>query len=95
MREFELIWGEQPMGQFRPGESVSHSGIYRVYHDSHRLMHEAALRATDIFPRCKQCGDQVRFELLRALQDEVILPFRDGEILEECKEIRKAQKQAG
>ena len=83
------------MGQFRPGERVSHNGIYRVYHHSHRLMHEVTLCAADVFPRCKQCGDQVRFELLRTLKQDGVLPFRSGDILEECQELKKARKQAG
>ena len=83
------------MEQFRPGECVAQSAIFRVYHDSHRLMHEVTLRAGDVFPRCKQCGNQVRFELLRAVNAQGVVPFRDGEILEECPETAKAHKQAG
>jgi hypothetical protein len=60
------------------------SGIYRVFHDSHRLMHEAALRTGDIFPCCRQCGNEARFELARTMADQLILPFRNGEILAEC-----------
>jgi len=83
------------MEQFRPGERVRRSGIYRVYHHTHRLMHEATLRGNDIFPCCKQCAGQVRFELIRALKDDTVLPFRTGEILEECPERAKAHKQTG
>lgn len=71
------------MESFQPGERVSQSGIYRVNHQSHRLMHQAALRAGDIFPCCKQCGKQVRFELLHPIRDEQVVPFRTGPILEE------------
>jgi hypothetical protein len=56
-----------------PGELVPKSGIYRVTHDSHRLMHEATLLKNDRFPVCKQCGQQVRFELLRAVKNPRIL----------------------
>jgi hypothetical protein len=87
--------GEQPMEQFRPGERVAQSAIFRVYHDSHRLMHEVTLRAGDVFPRCKQCGDQVRFELVRAVNALGVVPFRTGAILEEWPETIKARKQAG
>ncbi|HET9839885.1 MAG TPA: hypothetical protein VFR84_16780 [Candidatus Angelobacter sp.] len=83
------------MGQFRPGERVVSSAIYRVFHDSHRLMHEAALREDDIFPRCKRCGSEVRFELLRPAKSESVVPFRDGEILEECPRLAKPHKHAG
>ena len=83
------------MEQFGAGERVAHSAIFRVYHDSHRLMHEVTLRAGDVFPRCKQCGAQVRFELLRAVKDLSVVPFRTGAILEEYPETIKARKQAG
>jgi hypothetical protein len=49
---------------FKPGERVQTTGIYRVLHHEHRKPHEATLRANDIFPSCKQCGNQVRFVLL-------------------------------
>jgi hypothetical protein len=88
------------MEQFRPGKRVSQSGIYRVNHHSHRLMHEVTLRAQDIFPRCKQCGDHVKFELVRTVNSQGVVPFRDGDILEECQEAEakakvQAHKQAG
>ena len=83
------------MARFLPGERVPQSGIYRVLHNSHRLMHESALRAEEIFPCCKHCGRHVRFELIRAARDQDVLPFRAGEILQECQAIAKAHKQAG
>jgi hypothetical protein len=52
-------------------------------------MHEAALRAGNIFPCCRQCSNQVRFELARRIADQLILPFRSGEILAECRGIRE------
>jgi len=55
--------------RYRPGELVPESGVYRVTHDAHRLMHEATLLAGDRFPLCRQCKRAVRFELLRALKD--------------------------
>jgi hypothetical protein len=67
---------------FRPGEKVLRSGVYRVSHSTHRLMHEAALLVGDLFPSCRHCANQVRFELLRSMRDQDILPFRSGEILE-------------
>jgi hypothetical protein len=71
------------VGDFRPGELVPHSGIYRVYHEAHRLMHEATLLINEPFPCCKQCGPKVRFQLIRWLRDDEVLPFRSGEILQE------------
>jgi len=80
------------VGEFRPGERVPRSGLYRVYHDAHRLMHEAALLRKDPFPFCRQCGTAVRFEFIRLLQDRDILPFRSGEILQKWEDKIKAQK---
>ena len=82
------------MEQFRPGECVARSAIFRVYHDSHRLMHEVTLRAGDVFPRCRQCGERVRFEPVHPVNGHSVVPFRDGEILDECPQT-KAHKQAG
>jgi hypothetical protein len=53
----------------RPGELVPESGVYRVTHEKHRLMHEATLLAGDRFPICRQCKRQVRFELRRAVKN--------------------------
>lgn len=62
--------GERILGRrHRPGELVPQSGVYRVTHDVHRLMHEATLLAGDRFPLCRQCKHAVRFELLRAVKD--------------------------
>jgi hypothetical protein len=52
-------------------------------------MHEATLLVEDLFPECRQCGDQVRFELIRALRDQDVLPFREGEILTSHKKVKK------
>jgi hypothetical protein len=68
----------------KPGSRVPLTGIYRVYHESHRLMHEAALLADTIFPCCKQCGLAVRFELCALLEAKKVVPFRPGAILIEC-----------
>lgn len=80
------------MGEFRPGERVPRSGLYRVYHDAHRLMHEATLLTEDPFPFCKQCGTAVRFKFIRLLRDRDILPFRSGEILQKWEDKTKAQE---
>jgi len=78
--------------EFRPGERVPRSGLYRVYHDAHRLMHEATLLTDDPFPFCKQCGTAVRFEFIRLLRNSVILPFRSGEILQKWEDKIKIQE---
>lgn len=68
---------------FKPGQRVPVSGIYRVEHDSHRLMHEATLLQNEPFPRCRECKSDVRFELVRAVTTYRVLPFRSSAILEE------------
>ena len=55
--------------KYRPGEIVPDSGVYRVIHDSHRLMHEATLLKGEKFPLCRTCKFDVRFDLRRAVQD--------------------------
>lgn len=72
--------------EFCPGDTVPVSGVYRVEHDSHRLMHEATLLLDTLFPRCKHCKDAVRFSLIRSVQDNHVLPFRDHAFLEEYPE---------
>jgi len=42
------------------------SGVYRIFHTTHRPVHEAALLAGERFPSCRICGNAVRFELLAA-----------------------------
>ena len=55
--------------KYRPGETVPENGVYRVTHESHRLMHEASLHKGDRFPVCRQCKTSVRFELKRAVKN--------------------------
>ena len=77
---------------FRAGEAVQVKGLYRVMHYAHRLPHETAILALKKFPHCNQCGDRVRFELVRSVgellkdynfqQDETELSARDGLLTE-------------
>ncbi len=69
--------------KYKPGQIIPASGIYRVEHDSHRLMHEATLLAENLFPRCRQCDSAVRFHLVRAIHGRRVLPFGSSTILEE------------
>jgi hypothetical protein len=55
--------------KYRPGDVVPESGIYRVTHDAHRLMHEATLLEGQRFPICKKCNHDVRFELRRQVKN--------------------------
>jgi translation initiation factor 2 beta subunit (eIF-2beta)/eIF-5 len=48
-----------------PGALCGHSGIYQVMHRAHRVTHNVLVRARELFPRCKVCGDAVRFRLLK------------------------------
>jgi hypothetical protein len=50
----------------RPGQLVVESGVYRVVHNSHRLIHQVTLLKGTRFPECKRCGGGVRFEWLAA-----------------------------
>jgi hypothetical protein len=68
--------------RFKPGETVPKSGVYRVEHASHRLMHQATLLEGSQFPKCKVCGASVRFHLVRAVDNGRVLPFRCNAILE-------------
>jgi hypothetical protein len=52
---------------FRPGEAVRIKGIYRVLHYAHRLPHETAVLVLKRFPNCNQCGDAVRYQLVRSV----------------------------
>ncbi|MGC2698265.1 MAG: hypothetical protein WA738_20950 [Candidatus Angelobacter sp.] len=69
--------------RFRPGDYVPASGVYCVEHPQHRLMHTATLVVHGQFPRCKECGNAVRFNLLRKVKDWSAIPFRTTAILEE------------
>ncbi|HKD81867.1 MAG TPA: hypothetical protein VKH81_19390 [Candidatus Angelobacter sp.] len=68
--------------KYKPGYPVPRSGIYCVEHRPHRLMHMATLIANMRFPRCKQCGEAVRFTLFRPVKDGRGVPFRNTAILE-------------
>jgi len=71
---------------FKPGELVPASGIYCIEHRSHRLMHTATLVINSRFPRCRRCGNAVRFILQRRVKDGLVFPFRSTAILEEYPE---------
>src|SRR5450432_854336 len=48
---------------FKPGDSCLETGIYRVFHDQHRLPHEVVVLRGDSFPRCAKCTEGVSFVL--------------------------------
>jgi hypothetical protein len=55
---------------YKPGQTVPHSGIYKVLHAEHRSPHKASFKAQEKFPQCGQCAAQVRFELVLAAEEE-------------------------
>jgi hypothetical protein len=51
---------------FLAGQTVPESGIYEVtHHRGHRVKHEVIMHRQDVFPACDQCGEKVRFRVLR------------------------------
>ena len=61
---------------FLAGESIRASGIYRASHNSHRGSHEVTLLRDEAFPPCEVCGDDVRFERVRTLNDTCDIRIR-------------------
>ncbi|MGC2109205.1 MAG: hypothetical protein WA655_06780 [Candidatus Korobacteraceae bacterium] len=51
---------------FQPADRVPGSGVYQVLHYRHRLYHEVTILRGETFPNCSECGDNVRFRLVRA-----------------------------
>jgi hypothetical protein len=84
MTLFDCSWyATMKRKHFKPGQQVPVSGVYRIHHKSHRLMHEATLLEKELFPRCRECAENVRFELAHAVNRRHVLPFRPSVILEE------------
>ena len=51
---------------FKSGEKITKSGIYSVVHaDEHTGVHEVTCVAGKKFPPCDECGDGVKFLLVR------------------------------
>jgi hypothetical protein len=69
--------------KYRPGEIVPENAVYRVTHESHRLMHQASLAKGEKFPLCRQCKDSVRFELRRAVTNPTKITSSYHTILED------------
>ncbi len=76
------VKGTANTARYKPGQIVPRTGIYKVFHDQHRLMHEATLIEQTRFPTCKRCKAMVRFVLARPANFNV-LPFRSTDLLEE------------
>lgn len=50
---------------FQPADPVPESGVYQVQHYRHRLYHEVTICRGGKFPLCSECGNNVRFRLVR------------------------------
>jgi hypothetical protein len=83
MRAIDSSQGQTVRKKYRPGDVVPDSGIYRVTHTSHRLMHEATLLEGNRFPLCKRCRLSVRFELRRAVKNPTRISSGYHAILED------------
>ena len=55
--------------QMSAGEKVGRAGVYRVIHKGHRPPHLSILQQGEISPRCRICGDAVRFEFAQPLSE--------------------------
>lgn len=77
--------------RYKPGQIVPKTGIYKIHHSLHRLMHEATLLENSFFPRCRECNNSVRFVLERPVQAKYVLPFRSTGLLEEWEEAKSAK----
>lgn len=69
--------------KFKPGDLVPEHGIYRVEHDSHRLLHQVTLAKDARFPRCRTCSSEVRFRLLRVGKPGPVMAPFSSSILED------------
>ena len=51
---------------YQPADEIPQSGVYQVLHYRHRLSHDATILGSGNFPVCSECGNNVRFRLIRA-----------------------------
>jgi hypothetical protein len=61
----ETLIQEAMAENYKTGQVVPYSGIYRVSHTEHRLPHEVTLLRANPFPPCSQCENNVNYQLLR------------------------------
>jgi len=90
-----LVKERRARPRYKPGEIVPGTGVYKIYHNAHRLMHEAALIENSLFPKCRKCKDAVRFVLARPTRGKSVLPFRSTELLEEYEDGEGKSVKAG
>lgn len=54
----------QAKAEYCPGDVAPKSGIYSVVHgQNHRSPHTLTVVRDDVFPPCRSCGQDVRFEV--------------------------------
>lgn len=51
---------------YLPEEEVPATGIYQALHYRHRVGHEVVISRGRVFPACSECGNNLRFRLVRA-----------------------------
>ena len=52
--------------QYKPGDTVPDSGIYKVNHDkNHAAEHEVTAIKGEPFPPCNNCGKGITYSLVR------------------------------
>jgi len=51
---------------FQPADRIRESGVYQVLHYRHRLYHDVTLVRGQSFPICSECGNNVRFRVVRS-----------------------------
>jgi hypothetical protein len=78
-----------PAKVFKCGQRIPASGIYRVIHAQHRLPQEVKLVKGEVFPRCMECGEVVRFRMVRLLTE--VNGLREKIILNAIPEIPKEE----
>jgi hypothetical protein len=55
--------------EYKPGDTVEHSGVYRVVHDrTHVQEHEVTVVFGKKFPPCNHCGHHPRFIAVKLAQ---------------------------
>ena len=54
--------------EYKPGDEVPYSGIYKVKHDDKHVLepHEVTCVKGKKFPPCNGCGEYPRFTLIKA-----------------------------
>ena len=60
-----LIDGQQADCLLQPGTLVSQSGLYEICHNGESRSTVILIKST-VFPYCRDCGEDVRFRLIKA-----------------------------